>query len=74
MTQISIEIDPRDYMSENDWEELRAEALDELLAGRGICEAGFVGDLIDARTEILRHAYSDALCLIERAIRTIRGE
>ena len=72
MRQITVEIDPRDHMTDCDWKELCGEALDELVAGRGLKECGAIGDLVDAREALLARRYGDALVYIERAIDEIK--
>ena len=71
MRQITVDIDPRDYMDECDWKEVRAEALKQLLGDSCPVDAGIMGDLADARRAILRHRPGEALVLLDRALEAI---
>lgn len=68
MREITVSIDPRDYMSDLDWTEIKQEVVKDLLSDRGPVDAGVIGDIIDARRALLRHRPGEAICILDRVI------
>lgn len=74
MSEITIEIDPRDYMSEQQWGELRRESWNDLLEGKLPLTRTFLDDLIRCHEAIERNQKASALHYLERAIKEVGSQ
>lgn len=74
MSNLTIEIDPRDYMSEQQWKELRTEAWGDLIDGKLPLTRTVLDDLMHCHDAIERNQKANALHYLERAIKEIGSQ
>jgi hypothetical protein len=71
---MGVYIDAHDVLSEDDWDDLRQEAVDEIMLGRVRFPGHVLTDLSEARDALTANRHGEALVLLERAIGVIRRE
>lgn len=69
---MGIYIEARDILGDDDWRQLRREAMDELLGERGYRHPCVVTDILDARSAMEGNRKAEALFLLDRAIDEIK--
>ena len=69
---MGVYIEARDVLSEDDWDDLRMEAVNEIMDKGLRVQGQALSDLIDAKAALETKRYVEALHLLDRALNAIK--